>query len=61
MARALQIDDSVRYWRDFLQSTAMVTGPAAPTGVGPFGRGRVNAIDLVLPSGGLILAPVPCP
>ena len=49
MATPLQIGDNVRLSRAFLQSTAMFTGPAAPTSVGPFARGTVTAIETISP------------
>lgn len=42
----------------FLQSTAMITGPAAPTSVGPFARGTVIAIAPISPFSTLLLATV---
>jgi len=41
-----------------LQTTAMVTGPAAPTSVGPFARGTVTAISPISPGSSLVLATV---
>ena len=51
--KAVQIDDTVRLSRAFLQSTAMVTAPAAPTSVGPFARGTVTAIAPISPGSSL--------
>ena len=58
MATPLQIGDTVRLSRAFLQSTAMITGPAAPTSVGPFARGTVTAIAPISTSSSLVLANV---
>ena len=58
MATPLQIGDNVRLSRAFLQSTAMFTGPAAPTSVGPFARGTVTAIETISPGTSLVLASV---
>jgi hypothetical protein len=55
---ALQIGDTVRFTRAFLQATAMVTGPEAPTSVGPFARGSVAAIAPISPRSSLVLATV---
>jgi hypothetical protein len=60
VATPLQIGDIVRLSRAFLQSTAMVTGPAAPTSVGPFARGTVTAIAPISPGSSLVLATVAC-
>jgi hypothetical protein len=58
LATPLQIGDTVCLSRAFLQSTAMVTGPAAPTSVGPFARGTVTAISPISPGSSLVLATV---
>ncbi len=58
MAKPLQIGDTVRLSRAFLQSIAMVAGPAAPTSVGPFSRGTVTAIAPISPDSSLVLANV---
>jgi hypothetical protein len=58
VATPLQIGDTVRFSRAFLQSTAMVSGPAAPTSIGPFARGTVTAIAPISPSSSLVLATV---
>ncbi len=58
MSSALQIGDTVRFTRAFLQSTAMGSGPAAPTSLGPFARGTVTAIEPLSPSNPLLLATV---
>jgi hypothetical protein len=36
----------------------MLTGPAAPTSVGPFARGTVSAIGRIRPDSSLVLATV---
>ncbi len=54
----LQIGDTVRFTRAFLQSMAMVTGPSAPTSSGPFARGTVTAIAPITPRSPLVLATV---
>jgi len=58
VSSALQIGDTVRFKRAFLQSTAMGSGPPAPTSLGPFARGTVNAIEPLSPSSPLLLATV---
>lgn len=58
MSSALQIGDTVRFTRAFLQSTAMGSGPPAPTSLGPFARGTVTAIEPLSPSSALVLATV---
>ena len=58
LVKPLQIGDTVRLSRAFLQSSAMVTGPAAPTSVGPFARGTVTAISPISPGSSLVLATV---
>ena len=58
MRSALQIGDTVRFTRGFLQSTAMGSGPPAPTSLGPFARGTVTAIEPLSPSSPLLLATV---
>ncbi len=63
MSSALQIGDtdrrnSQRFTRAFLQSTAMGSGPPAPTSLGPFARGTVTAIEPLSPSSPLLLATV---
>jgi hypothetical protein len=45
----LQIGDTVRFSRAFLQSMAMVSGPDAPTSSSPFARGTVTAIAPITP------------
>jgi hypothetical protein len=50
MSTPLQIGDTVRYTRAFLQSMAMVSGPDAPTSSGPFARGTVTAIAPITPT-----------
>jgi hypothetical protein len=54
----LQIGDTVLFTRAFLQSTAMGSGPPAPTSLGPFARGTVTAIEPLSPSSPLLLATV---
>jgi hypothetical protein len=49
VSAALQNGDTVRFSRSFLQSLAMLSGPAAPTSVGPFARGTVTAIGHLEP------------
>ncbi len=58
MSSALQIGDTVRFTRAFLQSTAMGSGPPAPTRLGPFARGTVTAIEPLSPTSALVLATV---
>ena len=58
MSSALQIGDTVRFTRAFLQSTAMGSGPPAPTSLGPFARGTVTAIAPLSPGSTLLLATV---
>ena len=64
MSSALQIGDTDRRnsqrftTRGFLQSTAMGSGPPAPTSLGPFARGTVTAIEPLSPSSHLLLATV---
>ena len=58
MTQPLQIGVTVRFTRSFLQSIAMVTGPAAPTSLGPFARGKVTAIAPISPCSSLVLATV---
>ena len=63
MSAALQNGDtdcrnSQRCSRSFLQSLAMLSGPAAPTSVGPFARGIVSAIAPLSPGSPLLLATV---
>ncbi len=58
MSAALQNGDTVRFSKSFLQSLAMLTGPAAPTSVGPFARGTVTAIAPLSPGSPLVLATV---
>ena len=53
VVKPLQVGDTVRLSRAFLQSTAMVTAPAAPTSVGPFARGTVTAIAPISPGSSL--------
>ena len=50
--------NSQRFTRSFLQSLAMLSGPAAPTSVGPFARGTVTAIAPLSPGSSLLLATV---
>ena len=50
--------NSQRFSRSFLQSLAMLSGPAAPTSVGPFARGIVSAIAPLSPGSPLLLATV---
>ena len=54
----LQIGDTVRFSKAFLQSMAMVSGPSAPTSSGPFARGTVTAIAPITPRSSLVLATV---
>jgi len=54
----LQIGDTVRFTRPFLQSMAMVSGPGAPTSSGPFARGTVAAIAPIIPNSSMVLATV---
>ena len=54
----LQIGDTVRFTRAFLQSMAMVSGPEAPTSSGPFARGTVTAIGPIIPSSPVVVATV---
>lgn len=58
MSAPLQIGDTVRFSRAFLQSMAMLGGPAAPTSVGPFARGTVTAIAPLSSGSPLLLATV---
>lgn len=58
VSAALQNGDTVRFTRAFLQSLAMLSGPAAPTSVGPFARGTVTAIGPLSPDSTLRLATV---
>ena len=58
MSSALQVGDTVRFSRAFLQSIAMGSGPPAPTSLGPFARGTVTAIAPLSPSSPLLLATV---
>jgi hypothetical protein len=58
VATPLQIGYTVRLSRAFLQSIAMITGPSAPTSVGPFARGTVMAIAPISPGSSLVLASV---
>ena len=58
MSAPLQIGDTVRFSRAFLQSIAMVSGPAAPTSIGPFARGTVTAIGPITPNSPMVLATV---
>ena len=63
MSAALQNGDtdcrnSQRFSRSFLQSLAMLSGPAAPTSVGPFARGTLTAIAPLSPGSSLLLASV---
>jgi hypothetical protein len=53
VATPLQIGDTVRLSRAFLQSIAMITGPSAPTSVGPFARVTVMAIAPISPGSSL--------
>jgi hypothetical protein len=48
----------VRFSRSFLQSLAMLSGPAAPTSVGPFARGTVTAIGPIIPNSPMVVATV---
>jgi hypothetical protein len=50
--------NSQRFSRSFLQSLAMLSGPASPTSVGPFARGTVPAIVPLIPGSSLLLATV---
>jgi hypothetical protein len=50
--------NSQRFSRGFLQSLAMLSGPAAPTSVGPFVRGTLTAIAPLSPGSSLLLATV---
>ncbi len=50
--------NSQRFSRSFLQSLAMLSGPAAPTSVGPFARGIVSAIAPLSPGSPLLLVTV---
>ena len=54
----LQIGDTVRFSRAFLQSMAMVSGPDAPTSSGPFARGTVTAIGPIIPNSPMVVATV---
>ena len=58
MSAALQNGDTVRFSRSFLQSLAMLSGPAAPTSVGRFSRGTVTAIAPLSSGSPLLLATV---
>ena len=49
---------TVRFSRSFLQSLAMLSGPAAPTSVAPFARGTLTAIAPLIPGSSLLLAAV---
>ena len=48
----------MRFSRSFLQSLAMLSGPAAPTSAGPFARGTLTAIAPLSPGSSLLLATV---
>ena len=48
----------MRFSRSFLQSLAMLSGPAAPTSVGPFARGTVTAIGPIIPNSPMVVATV---
>lgn len=48
----------MRFSRSFLPSLAMLSGPAAPTSVGPFARGTVTAIAPLSLGSPLLLASV---
>jgi hypothetical protein len=50
--------NSQRFSRSFLQSLAMLSGPAAPTSVAPFACGTVTAIAPLSPGSSLLLATV---
>jgi hypothetical protein len=54
----LQIGDTLRFTRTFLQSLAMGSGPVAPTSLGPFARGTVVAIAPLSSGSALLLATV---
>ena len=58
MSALLQIGDTVRFSRAFLQSMAMLSGPDAPTSSGPFARGTVTAIAPIIPNSPLMVATV---
>jgi hypothetical protein len=58
VSAALQNGDTVRFSRSFLQSLAMLSGPAAPTSVGPFARGTVTAIGPIIPNSPMVVATV---
>ena len=58
MSAPLQIGDTVRFTRTFLQSMAMVSGPDAPTSSGPFARGTVTAIRPIIPNSPMVVATV---
>ena len=58
MSTPLQIGDSVRFTRAFLQSMAMVSGPDARTSSGPFARGTVTTIAPIIPNSSMVLATV---
>ena len=58
MRSALQVGDTVRFSRVFLQSLAMGSGPPAPTSLRPLARGSVTAIAPLSPSSPLLPATV---
>lgn len=58
MSSVVQVGDTVRYTKGFLQSLAMLSGPVAPTSLGPFARGIVMSIAPISPRSALILASI---
>lgn len=58
MSSVVQVGDTVRFTKGFLQSLAMLSGPIAPTSLGPFARGIVTSIAPISPRSALILASI---
>lgn len=46
----MKVNDKVRFAAGFLKATGQLTGPDAPTSVGPFARGRIIEIHQLGPS-----------
>ena len=58
MSSVVQVGDTVLFTTGFLQSLAMLSGPVAPTSLGPFARGIVTSIAPISPRSALVLASV---
>lgn len=58
MSSVVQVGDTVRFTKGFLQSLAMLSGPIAPTSLGPFARGIVTSTAPISPRSALILASI---